>query len=367
MPFIDEPTRAKSTSQPIAIIGIGLRAPGDASDPEKFWQMLLDARSARSEIPKDRYNVDGFYHPDPERLGSIQPRHAHFLKQDFKVFDAPFFSVTPKEAKAMDPTHRMLLEATYEGFENAGLRLEDVSGTQTSCYIGTFTGDFPNLQARDNEGPSIYHATGLSSSLASNRLSWFYNLRGPSMTIDTACSSSLTAFHLACQSIRTGEAEMSVVAGANLMFGPDMSILLGAAKILSPEGKSKMWDANANGFARGEGFGVTILKPLDAALRDGDTVRAVVLASAANEDGRTPGISLPNSEAQQELIRTAYRKAGVDPAETGYVEAHGTGTQAGDPLEARAILKTIGDQPSRKSELYVGSVKSMFSPVLMCL
>ncbi|UQC74786.1 beta-ketoacyl synthase domain-containing protein [Colletotrichum lupini] len=360
MPFIDEPTRAESTCQPIAIIGIGLRAPGDASDPEKFWQMLLDARSARSEIPKDRYNVDGFYHPDPERLGSIQPRHAHFLKQDFKVFDAPFFSVTPKEAKAMDPTHRMLLEATYEGFENAGLRLEDVSGTQTSCYIGTFTGDFPNLQARDNEGPSIYHATGLSSSLASNRLSWFYNLRGPSMTIDTACSSSLTAFHLACQSIRTGEAEMSVVAGANLMFGPDMSILLGAAKILSPEGKSKMWDANANGFARGEGFGVTILKPLDAALRDGDTVRAVVLASAANEDGRTPGISLPNSEAQQELIRTAYRKAGVDPAETGYVEAHGTGTQAGDPLEARAILKTIGDQPSRKSELYVGSVKSTF-------
>ncbi|KAI8269455.1 Highly reducing polyketide synthase [Colletotrichum sp. SAR11_239] len=359
MPFIQEATgQADPTSQPIAIIGIGLRAPGDASDPEKFWQMLVDARSARSEIPKDRYNVEGFYHPDPERLGSIQPRHAHFLKQDFKVFDAPFFSVTPKEAKAMDPTHRMLLEATYEGFENAGLRLEDVSGTQTSCYIGTFTGDFPNLQARDNEGPSIYHATGLSSSLASNRLSWFYNLRGPSMTIDTACSSSLTAFHLACQSIRTGEAEMSVVAGANLMFGPDMSILLGAAKILSSEGKSKMWDANANGFARGEGFGVTILKPLDAALRDGDTVRAVVLASAANEDGRTPGISLPNSEAQQALIRTAYRNAGVDPAETGYVEAHGTGTQAGDPLEARAILNTIGDQPGRKSELYVGSVKT---------
>ncbi|TIC96982.1 Compactin diketide synthase mokB [Colletotrichum higginsianum] len=358
MPFIDEPARAASTNQPIAIIGIGLRAPGDASDPEKFWQMLQDARSARSEIPKDRYNVDGFYHPDPERLGSIQQRHAHFLKQDFKVFDAPFFSVTPKEAKAMDPTQRMLLEAAYEGFENAGLRLEDVSGTQTSCYIGTFTNDFVNLQAQSNEAPSIYHATGLSSSLASNRLSWFYNLKGPSITIDTACSSSLTAFHLACQSIRSGESEMSIVAGANLMFGPDMSILLGAAKILSPEGKSKMWDANANGFARGEGFGVTILKPLDAALRDGDTVRAVVLASAANEDGRTPGISLPNSEAQQALIRTAYENAGVDPAETGYVEAHGTGTQAGDPLEARAILKTIGDLPGRTSELYVGSVKT---------
>ncbi|GIZ43160.1 hypothetical protein CKM354_000639800 [Cercospora kikuchii] len=345
-----------SATSPIAIVGIALRAPGDGSDPERFWQMLLDARSARSSIPKDRYNIDGFYHPDPERLGSIQQTHAHFLKQDFKVFDAPFFSVTPKEAKAMDPTHRMLLEATYEGFENAGLTLQEISGTQTSVYIGTFTGDFPNLQARDNEGPSIYHATGLSSSLASNRLSWFYNLRGPSMTVDTACSSSLTAFHLACQSIRTGEAEMSVVAGANLMFGPDMSILLGAAKILSPDGKSQMWDHKANGFSRGEGFGVTVLKPLDAALRDGNTIRAVVLASAANEDGRTPGISLPNSEAQQELIRKAYAQAGVDPRSTGYVEAHGTGTQAGDPLEAHAITETIGKD--RTTDLYVGSVKT---------
>lgn len=256
----------------------------------------------------------------------------------------------------MDPTHRMLLEATYEGFENAGLSLDQVAGTLTSCYIGTFTGDFPNLQARDNEGPSIYHATGLSSSLASNRLSWFYDLKGPSMTIDTACSSSLTAFHLGCQSIRTGEAEMSIVAGANLMFGPDMSILLGAAKILSPDGKSKMWDAHANGFSRGEGFGVVVLKSLDAALRDGDTIRSVVLASAANEDGRTPGISLPSSEAQQGLIRTAYRQAGVPPCETGYVEAHGTGTQAGDPLEAKAILATIGTD--RATELYVGSVKT---------
>lgn len=176
------------------------------------------------------------------------------------------------------------------------------------------------------------------------------------MTIDTACSSSLTAFHLACQSLRAGEASMSVVGGANLMFGPDMSILLGAAKILSPDGKCQMWDAKANGFSRGEGIGITVLKPLDAALRDGDTVRAVVLASATNEDGRTPGISLPSSAAQRELIRTAYAQAGVDPAETGYVEAHGTGTQADDPLEASAILETVGKD--RTSDLYVGSVKT---------
>ncbi|KAF5978633.1 polyketide synthase [Fusarium coicis] len=326
--------------------------------------MLLDTRSARSEIPEDRYNIDGFYHPNPERLGSIQPHHAHFLKQDFKVFDARFFGITPKEAKAIDPTHRLLLEATYKGFENTRLTLDNSSRTQTSCYVRTFTGDFPNLQARDNKGPSIYltnrfrDATGLSSSLASNRISWFYNLKGPSITINTACSSSLTAFHLACQSIRTGEAEISVVAGANLMFGPDISILLSAAKILSPDGKSKMWDAKANGFARGEGFGVTILKSLATALRDGDTVRAVVLSSATNKDRQTPRISLPNSKAQQELIRRAYMSAGVDPAETGYVKAHGTSTQASGPLEAHAIIKTIRGQPARRSNLYISSVKT---------
>ncbi|KAJ6045303.1 Highly reducing polyketide synthase [Penicillium canescens] len=349
-------TSPMTPSMPIAIVGLALRGPGDASNSERFWQMLTAGHSARCEVPKDRYNVDGFYHPNSDRLGSIQQRHAHFMKTDFKAFDAPFFSIIPKEAKAMDPTHRMLLEVTYEGFENAGLTLDAVKGSKTSCYIGTFTGDFEELQVRDNEGPSMYHATGLSSSLASNRLSWFYDLKGPSMTIDTACSSSLTAFHLACQSLRTGEATMSVVGGANLMFGPDMSILLGAAKILSADGKSQMWDAKANGFSRGEGIGVTILKPLDAALRDGDTIRAVVLASAANQDGRTPGISLPNADAQEELIRTAYAQAGVDPAETGYVEAHGTGTQAGDPLEARAIINSIGS--GRTSDLYVGSVKT---------
>ncbi|KAF2105024.1 hypothetical protein NA57DRAFT_71219 [Rhizodiscina lignyota] len=343
--------------KPIAIVGMALRGPGDGSDPEKFWQMLKDGRSARVEIPKDRFNAEGFYHPDVDRLGSVQSRHGHFLEQDFRVFDAPFFSITPKEARAMDPAHRMLLEATYEAFENAGLSLDEVSGSKTSCYIGTFTGDFVNLQFRDNAGPSMYRhigdATGLSNSLASNRLSWFYNLRGPSMTMDTACSSSLSAFHLGCQSIRTGEAKMSVVGGANLVYLPDMSILLGAAKILSPEGKSKMWDASANGFARGEGFGITVLKSLEDAVRDGDTIRGVVLASAANEDGRTPGISLPSSEAQEELIRTVYELARVPASETGYVEAHGTGGRS-----AGGEGSSPHCRPDRTTDLYVGSVKT---------
>ncbi|KAH8588309.1 beta-ketoacyl synthase domain-containing protein [Bisporella sp. PMI_857] len=341
------PINKDASSMPIAIIGMGVRFSGEGSDPERFWKMLVEGRSARSEIPKSRYSVDGFYHPHSDRLGSTQQRHAHFLEQDFKVFDAPFFSITPKEATVMDPTHRMLLEVAYEGFENAGLSLEDVSGTKTSCYIGTFT-------IRSNKLNISIDATGLSSSLASNRLSWFYDLKGPSITLDTACSSSLTAFHLACQGLRTGEAEMSIVGGSNLMFGPDMSILLGAAKILSPDGKSQMWDSKANGFARGEGIGMTVLKALDAALRDGDTVRAVVLASVASNDGKTPGISLPSTVAQEELIRTAYKQAGVDPVLTGYTFQ--TGTQAGDPIEAKAIVNTIGN--ARSSDLFVGSVKT---------
>ncbi|KAI9339502.1 hypothetical protein DFJ73DRAFT_947975 [Zopfochytrium polystomum] len=328
----------------VAIIGMALRAPGAGSNVERFWRMLLDGRSARGPVPADRYNVDSFYHPDPDRPGAIQQRCAHFLEQDYRVFDAPFFSLTPKEAVGMDPTHRMLLETTYESFENAGIRIQDVIGTRTSCFVGTFTADFSFLQARDNEAPSMYSAIGMSASLASNRISWFYDLKGASVTVDTACSSSLTAFHLGCGTLRAGEADLSVVAGSNLMIAPDMTIGLGGRE--DPFGAGPLAD----------GVGVVVLKRLKDAIRDRDPIRAVVLASALNEDGYTPGISLPNSDAQAALIRAAYAKAGVNPADTGYIEAHGTGTQAGDPLEAKGILQTVGS--NRTKDLYVGSVKT---------
>ncbi|KAL0257618.1 Type I Iterative PKS [Diplodia seriata] len=340
----------------IAIIGMGARLPGDASTPEGFWDLLTKARSALTEAPKSRYNAEAFYHPDPDRAGTATTTKAHFLSQDPGVFDAPFFSITPAEAKAIDPQQRLLLEVSYEALENAGLRIESLKGSKTSCYAGSFTGDYRDLTMHDNEGHGLYTATGTHTSLVANRVSWFYDLAGPSVTMDTACSASLTAFHLACQGMRNGESELSLVAGTHLILGPDSTLLLGAGRILSPQGTSKALDHRADGYGRGEGVGVVVLKPLQAALRDGDTIRAVVLGSAANHNGRTPSPSQPSSDAQMALIRTAYEQAGIEPARCGFVEAHGTGTAVGDPLETRAIAETLGKD--RTTDLYVGSAKT---------
>ncbi|KAL1636978.1 Type I Iterative PKS [Diplodia intermedia] len=340
----------------IAIIGMGARLPGDASTPEGFWELLTKARSALTEAPKSRYNAEAFYHPDPDRAGTATTTKAHFLNQDPGVFDAPFFSITPAEAKAIDPQQRLLLEVSYEALENAGLRIESLKGSKTSCYAGSFTGDYRDLTMHDNEGHGLYTATGTHTSLVANRVSWFYDLAGPSVTMDTACSASLTAFHLACQGMRNGESDLSLVAGTHLILGPDSTLLLGAGRILSPQGTSKAFDHRADGYGRGEGVGVVVLKPLQAALRDGDTIRAVVLGSAANHNGRTPSPSQPSSDAQMALIRTAYEQAGIETQHCGFVEAHGTGTAVGDPLETRAIAETLGKD--RTTDLYVGSAKT---------
>ncbi|KAF9631026.1 beta-ketoacyl synthase domain-containing protein [Lasiodiplodia theobromae] len=340
----------------IAIIGIGARLPGEDSTPEGFWNLLVNARSALSESPKSRYNAEAFYHPDPDRAGSTPATKAHFLNQDPGVFDPPFFSITPAEAKAIDPQQRLLLEVSYEALENAGVRISDLKGSKTSCYAGSFTGDYRDLMMHDNEGHGLYTATGTHTSLVANRVSWFYDLAGPSVTMDTACSASLTAFHLACQGMRNGEADMGIVAGTHLILGPDSTLLLSAGRILSPEGSSKAFDARADGYGRGEGVGVIVIKPLHAALRDGDTIRAVVCGSAANHNGRTPSPSQPSSDAQIALINMAYEQAGLEPSTCGFVEAHGTGTAVGDPLEMRAIAETVGKD--RTTDLYVGSAKT---------
>ncbi|KAE9379717.1 polyketide synthase [Stipitochalara longipes BDJ] len=335
---------------------MGVRFPGEASTPESFWELLLNARSAQIDIPKSRYNSDAFYHPDIDRMGATPVRKAHFLAQNPYAFDAPFFSMKPVEAKALDPQQRMLLEVAYQGIENAGLNIETLKGSNTSCYVGSFTGDYKDSLTRDNEGYGQYSGAGVSPSLASNRISWFFDLKGPSMTLDTACSSSLTALHLACQSIKSGEAETSIAAGTNLILGPNATLLLSAAKILSPDGKCHTFDEKANGFGRGEGMSLLVLKNLDAAIRDGNTIRGIVLGTAANHDGKTLAISHPSAESQAALIRTAYKRAGISPTLTGYFEAHGTGTQTGDPLEMEAVSEVFG--PDRNSDIFVGSVKT---------
>ncbi|KAJ5272907.1 polyketide synthase [Penicillium angulare] len=347
-----------SSSTEIAVVGLATRFPGGASDSTKFWELLHNKRSAFSKVPSERYNSDAFHSAEGGKLNTLSSSGAHFLDQDPAAFDAPFFNITAQEAKAMDPAARMLLEVTYEGLENAGLSVEDLAGSDTSCYVGCFTRDYHEMLMRDAETAPMYSITGTGFSLLSNRISWFYDFRGPSMTLDTACSSSLVGLHLACQSLRAGESKVAVVCGANLLLSPDLSLWLSNLHMTSKDGLSRSFAEGVTGYGRGEGIASVILKPLSDALRDGDTIRSVIRGTGVNQDGHTTGITLPNSDAQMNLIKSTYQAAGLDFADTSYFEAHGTGTAAGDPLELGAVAKTISSVREPGDELYIGSVKS---------
>ncbi|KAL4890688.1 hypothetical protein BDV59DRAFT_209620 [Aspergillus ambiguus] len=296
---------------PIAIVGCGGRFPGDASNPDRLWEILRDSKSTLSETPRNRFNVDAFYHPQPSRPGSQNFKGGHFMNLAIDAFDAPFFTIPPSEARAMDPQQRMCLEVAYEALENAGVPLSKVSGSPTSCYVGCFNHDYRNILNKDETTLPFYNATGTEASCLSNRVSWFFNLAGPSMTVDTACSSSLVALHLACQSIRAGESEM-----------------LSNLQMISPDSKSQTFDTKANGYGRGEGTCFIVIKSLDKAIADDDVIRAVICNSGSNQDGNTPGLTLPSRNMQETLIRKVYEEAGLRMEETGYFEAHGTGTVA---------------------------------------
>ncbi|KAI8161527.1 Compactin diketide synthase [Colletotrichum sp. SAR 10_86] len=344
-------------TQPIAIIGLNLKFPGDATSPEAFWDMLQNARNASTKVPPSRFNVDAFYHPDPARLDSMRVPKAHFMNEDPRAFDAAFFNMSPAEASILDPQQRGLLEGTYHTFENAGLSIERVAGSRTSVFCASFGRDSDAIVARDPEFQSRYQATSSGSSMLSNRISHFFDLRGPSLTVDTACSSGLYALHLACQSILTGESDMGLVCGSNTYLTPEcMSFPLSNAGFLSPDGRSYSFDRKANGYARGEGYAFVLLKPLKAALRDGDTIRSIIRATGVNQDGRTPSITQPSAAAQVELIKKTYETAGLSLSETEYVEAHGTGTPVGDPIEASAIGQVF--RSHRNRPVWIGSVKS---------
>ncbi|KAH8806011.1 fatty acid synthase S-acetyltransferase [Xylogone sp. PMI_703] len=345
---------------PVVVVGLSVRFPQDASSPTKLWEFLCNGRSALTHFPKDRFNVESFYHPNPDHGGTLNFKGGHFLQQDISSFDAPFFSISPDEAKSMDPQQRMLLEVVYEGFENAGIPMSKFVSSRTACFVGAFTRDYETLLGRDEEKLSVYQATGNGMAMLANRISWFYDLKGPSISLDTACSSSLTAFHLACQSLQHNEADAAVVAGANLFFNPDLMLPSTAMHFLSPDSKCYSFDHRANGYSRGEGLASVIIKRLSTAIRDGDTIRAVVRGTGINQDGRTPGITLPSQEAQETLIRETYAKAGLDLAQTRFFEAHGTGTAAGDPIEAGAIAATFRDARIKDDgePLIVGAIKT---------
>ncbi|KAK5942650.1 Type I Iterative PKS [Knufia obscura] len=345
--------------EPIAIVGLSCRFPGDGSTPGGLWDMMSEARRGHSKIPADRFNADTWYHPNHDRRGAVNVKDGFFLKEDVSLFDAPFFSITSKEASGMDPMQRLLLEVSYETFENAGVAVDQLIGSKTSVFCGCFTGDYDLLSNHDifNHAPNA--ATGTGRAMLSNRVSWFFDLRGASFTVDTACSSSLYALHSACQSLRLGESKQALVTGSNLVLYPSMMHSLTNMHFLSPDGICHSFDDRANGYARGEAIGGLLLKPLKQALADGDTIRAVIRGSGANQDGKTPGITQPSPESQADLIQFTYAEAGLDLKDTSYFEAHGTGTALGDPMELSAIGRTFGRaRDSQQTPLYVGSIKT---------
>ena len=356
------------SKEPIAIIGTGCRFPGETNSPAKLWKLVQEPRDLLCEIPPDRFNARGFYHPNPLHHGNSNARRAYLLSEDYRHFDARFFGIKGVEANAIDPQQRVLLETVYEGIESAGLRMDHLRNSDTAVYVGLMCGDYEAMLLRDFDTVPTYHATGIARSIMANRISYFFDWHGPSMTIDTACSSSLVAVHLAVQSLRAGEAHLAVAAGSNLILGPENYIAESKLKMLSPTGRSRMWDKDADGYARGEGIAAVVLKTLSAALEDGDHIECLIRETGVNQDGRTRGITMPSATAQTSLIRDTYAKAGLDTNRPSdrcqYFEAHGTGTPTGDPLEAEAVASAFFPdksdfEASDHDLIYVGSIKTV--------
>ena len=347
----------RASEEPIAVIGVGCRLPG-ASDPDAFWDMLKDGREGIREVPAARWSVDEYFDPDPDAPGKISTRSGGFLDQ-IDGFDPAFFGISPREAATMDPQQRLLLEVSWEALENSGIAPASLMGSRTGVYVGLCNFDYYQLLLRGSSSTfDAYLASGNAPSVASGRLSYVLGLQGPCMTIDTSCSASLVAIHSACQSLRLGESSMALAGGVNLLCAPDSSIALSKGRMLAPDGRCKTFDAAADGFSRGEGCGIVVLKRLSDARRDGDRILAVVRGSAINQDGKSGGLTVPNGPAQESVIRDALAMAHLNGSDIDYVEAHGTGTSLGDPIEVRALGRVLGEGRDPDAPLLIGSVKT---------
>ncbi|KAI1360185.1 putative hybrid PKS-NRPS enzyme [Xylaria arbuscula] len=357
---------------PIAVVGTACRFPGDAASPSRLWQLLSSPKDILRDLDPKRLNLSSFHHQKGEHHGGTDvPNKSYVLDDDVDRFDAAFFNISVAEAEAMDPQQRLLLETTYEALEAAGYTLKQMRGSSTSVFVGVMTSDYHDIQARDLDTISRWHATGTSPSILSNRISYFFDLKGPSMTINTACSSSLVALHQAVQSLRNGDCTMAIVGGVNLLLDPEVYISHSKLHMLSSTSRCRMWDRDANGYARGEGCASIVIKTLHQALKDGDDVECVIRETAVNSDGRSAGITMPSSEAQAALIRETYERSGLDPVRDRcqFFECHGTGTQAGDPVEAQAIQETFYPKNvvfGPDDKLYVGSIKTLIGHLEGC-
>ncbi len=337
----------------IAIIGMGCRFPGNVDSPDSYWQLLANGMDGITEIPAGRWDIDAFYDPIPKTPDKMYSRFGGFL-ETVDQFDPHFFGISPRETNAMDPQQRLLLEVSWEALENAAQAPKRLKGSQTGVFIGLSSDDYAGLIPRHTG----YSGLGTSRGIAAGRLAYILDLHGPAIQVDTTCSSSLQAVHLACQSLRLDECNLALAGGANLILSPKASIELSQLNALSPDGRCKTFDAGADGYGRGEGCGVVVLKRLSDAVSDGDNILAVIRGSAVNHDGQSNGLTAPNGMAQAALVRAALNQAGIESSQVQYVEAHGTGTVLGDPIEVLALGEVLGQERPAERPLQIGTVKT---------
>uniref|UniRef100_A0A0B7KJD8 Uncharacterized protein n=1 Tax=Bionectria ochroleuca TaxID=29856 RepID=A0A0B7KJD8_BIOOC len=345
--------------EPVAIIGMGCRMPGGAHNPHDLWQLLMSRVIANTDrVPSSRFNIDAYLHQSLERPGSFNVSGGYFLDDDLQGFEPKVFSLSPVEALWMDPQQKKLLEVVYEAFESSGTRLRDVAGKKTGCYIGNFTQDFQHMAGKEPDFNHKVVANGVDPGMVANRLSYVFDLKGPSMMLNTACSSSLYALDLACKAIAAGQCDSAIVGGTNLIIAPDQQMNTARMGVMSRTNQSHTFDVTADGYGRAEGVGALYIKPLSAALQNGDPIRAIIRSTASNFNGKgTEGITHPSVDGQFRVMRAAYEMAGLDPKDTFYVECHGTGTPVGDPIEVKAVHRAMGTTRSSDNPVMVGSVK----------
>lgn len=351
-----KPAILRPRHEPIAVVGIACRFPG-ARDPKEFWQLLSSGRDAIVEVPKDRWDADAFYDPDPNAPGKMNTKWGGFLDR-IDLFDSHFFGISPREAHQMDPQQRLMIELAWEALEDAGIPPARLRGSPTGIFFGAIWHDYAELLGGQLAAVEPHTATGQALNIIANRVSYVLDARGPSVVVDSACSSSLFAVHLACRSLLEDETSLALAGGVNLIITPGTMVGLSKLGALSPDGRSKAFDASANGFGRGEGGGIIVLKRLSKALADGNSIYCVIRSTAVNNDGASNGLTAPNPGAQQAVLRAAYQAAQIPPERVDYVETHGTGTRLGDPIEIQSLAAVLGAGRTPGRPLLVGSVKT---------